>query len=106
MVRLIKEGHSIYDAFGVVIDDGKEAWVLYCDSEYYAKYVKKYLDEHMDDITYTLKTAHEVADYIQGRLLNAVYLDMNYVPEDIEEPYSDTLKIGPVLIDIKEWYDI
>lgn len=105
MVRLIRESHSLYDAFGVVIDDGREAWIIYCDSEYNAKYVKRYLDQNLDDITYTLETAAEVADYLQSKLLNYAYFNTDLVPNDVEEE-TETIKFGHTLIKIKDWYYI
>lgn len=110
MVKLLKEDHSIYDAFGFVISDGTEAWIVYADANYPAlRTVTKYLDENLEDIVYTLKTAHEVADYIQKKFLNAIYLDVDFIPED-RDVYDviddDYIRLGHVLIKVCEMYDL
>lgn len=103
----IKESHSIYDRFGIVIGDGKEAWILHTDSKYNLKYIKKYIDENLDDITYTLKTSAEIADYLQGVCFNTLhqFVDVDFVPENIDEA-STTIKLGNTLISVIDRYDI
>ncbi|MBO7212354.1 MAG: hypothetical protein J6V44_15310 [Methanobrevibacter sp.] len=100
----LKESHSIYDRFGIVIADGKEAWILHTDSKYNLKYIKKYIDENLDDITYTLKSAAEVADYLQGVCFNKLhqFVDVDFVPETTNEE-STTIKLGNTLISVVDW---
>lgn len=106
---MIKINESIIDKFGIVIDDGKEAWIICCDSKWAVKQLKKYLDTNLDDITYTLKTASDVCDYLQKFCLDKLgtYMDVDYC--DIDEVDIDEygrVSIEPVLYSVQEWYYI
>lgn len=108
MVRRLNE--SIIDKFGIVIDDGKEAWIICCDSKQVVKKLKKYLDTDLDDITYTLKTASDVCDYLQKFCLDKLgtFMDVDYCDIDDGENMDEygRFSIGPVLYSVEDWYDI
>lgn len=106
MVKLLKENHAVYDAYGVILDmTNGNPWIIYTSEPMDAKRLKSYLNGSLDDLVSYHKTPEGVVKYIQNKFSTRFY-DVAPVPFDMIEDWPDMVHVNRKYISVLEYYDL